>query len=68
MPNKPGWKDEFWTLLLAFPILLAFTPGAQDFVSRGFQVLSTDAPGWYLAAVGSAVAMVFGKGILPPRR
>lgn len=68
MPNKPGWKDDFWTLILAFPLLLAFVPGAQEFVSSGFRVISEGAPGWYVSAVGVAVAWVFGKGIVPPRR
>ena len=56
-----SWLDEFWTLVLALPLILAFTPWFQGFVSRGFVIIGADAPVWYQAAVGSAIAWVFTK-------
>lgn len=64
--KNSGWMDDFWTVVLALPVVLAFTPGAQDFVSRGFAIISTAAPGWYMSALGGAVAWAFGKRIMPP--
>ncbi len=68
-PEKPenggGWLDDFWSVVLACPMVLAFMPGAQDFVSRGFQIISQDAPGWYLTAVAGAVAWAFGRRAAP---
>lgn len=68
-PEKPenggGWLDDFWSVVLAVPMLSAFMPGLQDFVSRGFLIISNDAPGWYLTAVGGAVAWAFGRRAAP---
>lgn len=61
-----AWLDEFWSVVLAVPLLGSFMPGLQDFVSRGFVILGQDAPGWYLGAVGLAVAWGFGRRALPP--
>lgn len=60
------WLDDFWSVVLAVPLLAAFMPGLQDVVSRGFQIIGTDAPGWYLGSVGLAVAWAFGRRALPP--
>ncbi|QLQ19060.1 MAG: hypothetical protein HZT43_10825 [Exiguobacterium profundum] len=30
-----SWLDEFWSFVIAAPMIAAFVPGAQDFVSRG---------------------------------
>ena len=70
LPDDPGarpasWLDEFWSVAIAIPALLAFVPGAQDFVSRGFVILSKDAPGWYVTALGGAMAWAFGRRAFP---
>lgn len=62
--NKRGWIDDFLAVVLIMPCLLAFMPGLQDVVSRGFQIIGQDAPGWYLAAVGAAVGWAFGKPVV----
>lgn len=60
-----SWLDEFWSFVIAAPMIAAFVPGAQDFVSRGFKIISTDAPGWYLGFVGMAATIAFGKRAVP---
>lgn len=55
------WLDDFWSVVLAFPMVAAFVPGLQDVVSRGFQIVATDAPTWYLAAVGGAISWAFAR-------
>lgn len=59
------WMDEFWSVVLAIPMLLSFFPYAQDFVSRGFVILA-QAPGWYLGAVALSIAWAFGRKALLP--
>ncbi len=55
-----SWKDEFWTILLAIPMIMAFIPGLTEYVAAGFRVLRDDTPEWYKAAVGVAIAAAFG--------
>lgn len=59
--SRSGWLDEFWTILLALPFLMAFLPWTQDFVSRGFWVLGHAVPVWYQLAFGAAVAWGFAR-------
>lgn len=58
--SKTSWKDEFWTILLAIPMILAFIPGMADYVKQGFTVLKDDTPDWYKAGVAVAIAASFG--------
>jgi hypothetical protein len=60
-----SWLDDFWTVVLVLPCLLAFVPGLQEVVSRGFQIIGQDIPAWYLAALGASLAAAFGKQVLP---
>lgn len=62
--SQHSWKDEFWTILLAIPVVLAFIPGAEGYVEDGFRVLSEDVPEWYLYALGTAIAAAFGTRTL----
>lgn len=55
-----SWKDEWFTILLSIPFIMAFIPPLQDDVARGFEVISSDVPDWYIAAFGLAVAASFG--------
>jgi len=57
--SKDSWKDEFWTIVLAIPAILAFFPNMSDIVLDGFKALEA-MPDWYKAAVGLAVAAAFG--------
>ena len=53
------WKDEFWSIILAIPLVHAYTQG-------GFEAIGAT-PDWYQIMVGLAVASSFGvksyKGI-----
>lgn len=62
--SRSGWLDEFWTFALVAPYLLAFVPGAQDAVSRGFAILTDAVPVWYQAGIAAAIAWGFGRKAL----
>ena len=34
-----SWKDEFFVIVLSIPLILAFVPGAEGIVDRGFEQL-----------------------------
>lgn len=53
-----SWKDEWLTILISIPLILAFT-GNEDVVQRGFEALST-MPDFYKTAVGVVFAASFG--------
>ena len=57
--TENSWKDEFWTIILAIPAVLAFFPFTVDYVLEGFIALD-QMPEWYKAAVGVAIAAAFG--------
>lgn len=57
--SQNSWKDEFWTIILAIPAVLAFFPPTVDYVLAGFEALK-QMPDWYKAAVGIAIAAAFG--------
>ena len=57
--SSSSWKDEFWTILIAIPIPLAFIPETREFVYEGFKALD-QAPEWYLWAIGASVSASFG--------
>jgi hypothetical protein len=58
-----SWKDEYWTLVLSVPAILAFFPDMVPHVKAGFQALS-EMPEWYIAALLTAVAASFGMRTL----
>jgi hypothetical protein len=58
--SKTSWKDEFWTIMLAIPMVLAFIPGMSDHVKAGFLVLKDDTPDWYKVGVAIAISASFG--------
>jgi cation transport ATPase len=58
--NAQGsWKDEFWTIVLAIPLILCFIPGMDVYVKAGFEAIK-NTPGWYQAAVAVAISASFG--------
>lgn len=57
---ETSWKDEFWTIILAIPLVLCFIPGMVPFVREGFEVMRDVVPDWYIAAVSVAIAAAFG--------
>ena len=54
-----SWKDEFWTLILATPLVMCFIPGLAQYAFEGFERLD-NVPEWYIIAVGVAIASAFG--------
>lgn len=44
--DQSGWKDEFWTIVLAIPFIMCFIPGLDKYALRGFSVLEST-PEWY---------------------
>ena len=53
-----SWKDEWLTILVSIPLILAFT-GHEAIVTRGFAALET-MPDFYKTAVGVVFAASFG--------
>ena len=54
-----SWKDEWFTILLSIPAILAFIPQMEEYVAAGFDALHA-MPDWYKAAFLTAVAASFG--------
>ncbi|MDB4302182.1 hypothetical protein N9924_01305 [bacterium] len=54
-----SWKDEFWTIVFAIPLILCFIPSMTDVVSAGFVVLDST-PEWYRYTVGVLVGSSVG--------
>ena len=61
--SKTSWKDEYWTIILSIPIVLAFFPTTIQYLEDGFNVLSK-MPQWYGVAVGAAISAAFGKNVI----
>ena len=55
---QKSWKDEWLTILVSIPLILAFT-GYEDVVQRGFEALEA-MPDYYKTAVGVVFAASFG--------
>lgn len=71
-----SWKDEYWTVILSLPILLAFVgvPICVFFYPEKLDILSSAInkqfsylnalPEWYVWAIGASIGASFGfKGI-----
>ena len=55
-----GWKDEFWTLVIALPLVACFVPGWAVHVRAGFEALSASTPEWYQWAILISIGSAFG--------
>ena len=56
--SSTSWKDEWLTILVSIPLVLAFT-GHEDVVMKGFTALEA-MPDFYKTAVGVVFAASFG--------
>ena len=57
---KGSWKDEWWTLLVSLPLVLAFLgEWGRTVVTEGFVAIQ-GMPDWYIAVVFASVAASFG--------
>ena len=62
-------KDEFFVLIHAIPMVMAFIPGLAPYVEQGFTVLEQSVPEWFLTFYGAGVAAAFGiRGLKDFRR
>ena len=57
--SKSSWKDEWIVIVLSIPLVLAFIPGTEGWVDKGFEQLSK-APDWYFYSLGIAISASFG--------
>lgn len=54
------WKDEYWTILLSFPLILSFLGSwGRDRATEGFIAIQS-VPEWYMYSLGLAIASSFG--------
>ena len=56
--SDKSWKDEWLTILVSIPLILAFT-GQEEVVMKGFAALE-QMPDFYKTAVGVVFAASFG--------
>ena len=61
--GKHSWKDEFWTLILAIPLVMCFIPSTVPIIQDGFKVLET-MPAFYQYWLGVAILASFGVRFL----
>ena len=54
-----SWKDEFWTLVLALPAIMAFIPAMVPHVTAGFDALAA-MPEFYRWWLSIAIGTSFG--------
>jgi len=59
--NNAGssWKDEYWTIIITVPLIMAFIPPLAPYVIKGFDSLK-HVPDWYKAFAAASVAASFG--------
>ena len=62
--SQTSWKDEFWTIILAIPLVLCFIPGTEEHLSTGFATLEK-MPEWYRYFLYVAIGASFGVRIGP---
>jgi hypothetical protein len=57
--SQNSWKDEWLTILFSIPMILAFIPGMEGVVQRGFEQLDS-MPEWYQVSLSVIIAASFG--------
>ena len=57
--SASSWKDEFWTIVWAVPVILAFTPDGVQYALAGFDALQ-EMPEWYTYTLMTIVLASFG--------
>lgn len=59
-----SWLDEWWTVILSIPLIMAFVPWLAPYVDAGFQALSA-VPEWYVWGVLASISFAFARRTLP---
>lgn len=57
--SQTSWKDEFWTLIWAAPLIMCFIPGGVEYAKAGFAALA-QMPEWYTYVLVTIVLASFG--------
>jgi hypothetical protein len=57
--SQNSWKDEWLCVLFSIPMIMAFIPGLEGVVARGFEQLEM-MPDWYQYSLGVIIAASFG--------
>ena len=57
--SQQSWKDEWLVILFSIPMIMAFIPGLEGVVARGFEQLDM-MPDWYQYSLGVIIAASFG--------
>ena len=57
--SNNSWKDEWLVILFSIPMIMAFIPGLEGVVARGFEQLEM-MPDWYQYSLGVIIAASFG--------
>lgn len=57
--SASSWKDEFWTIIFAVPLVMGFIPGMTEFVVAGFASFAS-MPEWYQYTLVTMVLASFG--------
>ena len=57
--SSNSWKDEWLVILFSIPMIMAFIPGLEGVVARGFEQLDM-MPDWYQYSLGVIIAASFG--------
>ncbi len=56
--SSNSWKDEYLVILFSIPLILAWIPGMEGYVARGFEQLEK-MPEWYMYSLGLIVSASF---------
>ena len=56
--SQTSWKDEFWTIVFAIPLIMGFVGYAEE-ANKGFLALS-NMPDWYQYTLVTMVLASFG--------
>ena len=57
--SNNSWKVEWLTCLFSIPMIMAFIPGLEGVVAKGFEQLEM-MPDWYQYSLGVIIAASFG--------
>ena len=57
---KDSWKDELILIVFLAPIVMCFIPDLQAHVAKGFEVLKTSVPDWYVYLLIGMIVVIYG--------
>jgi len=57
--KNSGWKDEFVLVVISTPLIMAFIPSMQPYVTEGFKALE-QTPDYYRWLILSVFAAIYG--------